>query len=107
MTFLDAHLAAALRLLEEKSLRRGLREIRSAHASAVELDGNSVVMLCSNNYLDLANHPALRRAVIAAVEKFGIGAGASRLIAGSLEPVQMLERKLATFKRTEAAIVFG
>src|SRR6266404_5846072 len=107
MSLLDAQLAAALSLLEQNSLRRILRPVNSAHGTAVDLCGHPALMLCSNNYLDLANHPALKRAALEAIEKYGVGAGASRLIAGSLEPVHELERKLADFKRTEAALVFG
>jgi glycine C-acetyltransferase/8-amino-7-oxononanoate synthase len=64
-------------------------------------------MLSSNNYLGLANHPALRQAAADAIERFGVGAGASRLVAGSLEPLHRLERRIASFERTESALVFG
>ena len=63
-------------------------------------------MLSSNNYLGLANHPALKTAAHEAVEKFGCGAGASRLISGSMEIHRELEVKLAAFKQTESALVF-
>ena len=61
----------------------------------------------SNDYLGLANHPALKAAAIKAVEQFGAGAGASRLICGSLAPFHELEEALAAFKGTEAALSFS
>jgi len=63
--------------------------------------------LSSNNYLGLAAHPRVKQAAIAAVERYGVGAGASRLIAGGLEPVRGLEANLASLKRAKAALVFG
>lgn len=70
-------------------------------------DGRSVIMLSSNNYLGLAGHPQVRQAAISAIDGYGLGAGASRLVAGSLEPLRHLEASLARLKSTEAALVFG
>lgn len=81
--------------------------IESAHGAEVESGGRRMLMLSSNNYLDLAAHPAVKRAAIEAVERYGVGAAASRLVAGSLEPVHRLEQSLARFKGVEAALVFG
>ncbi|MEK7450224.1 MAG: 8-amino-7-oxononanoate synthase [Planctomycetota bacterium] len=61
---------------------------------------------CTNDYLGLAQHPALRRAAIAAIKKFGVGSGASRLMAGTFTPHEELEQSLARFKQTEDALVF-
>ena len=107
MRILDGELTAALVRLEHDALRRRLRVIESAHGAEVEFGGRRMLMLSSNNYLDLAAHPAIKRAAIEAVERYGVGAAASRLVAGSLEPVHRLEQSLARFKGVEAALVFG
>ena len=65
------------------------------------------VLLCSNNYLGLANHPLLKEAAISAVEHYGTGSGASRLVSGTMELHEALERRIAAFKGTEAALVFN
>jgi len=72
----------------------------------VTVDGRRVLLLCSNNYLGLANHPALAEAVARAAREHGAGAGASRLVSGSLAIHHALEERLARFKRTEAALLF-
>src|SRR6266404_7516565 len=72
----------------------------------IEVGGRRVLLLCSNNYLGLANHPALREAAMQAVRDYGVGAGASRLISGSMAIHRQLEERLASFKNTEAALLF-
>ncbi len=71
------------------------------------LDGRRVLMLSSNNYLGLASHDKVKRAAVQALATYGAGTGASRLIAGNLEPLVRLERHIAEFKDVEAALVFG
>ena len=71
------------------------------------LDGSEVLLLCSNNYLGLADHPRVRRAAADAAERYGAGAGASRLISGDMEIHRTLETRLARFKGTESALLFG
>ena len=107
MRILDGELTAALDGLERDALRRRLRVIESAHGAEVEFGGRRMLMLSSNNYLDLAAHPAVKRAALEAVERYGVGAAASRLVAGSIEPIHRLEQNLSRFKKTEAALVFG
>ena len=107
MRILDGELTDALARLEQDSLYRRLRVIDSAHGAEVECGGRRMLMLSSNNYLDLAAHPAVKRAALETIERFGVGAGASRLVAGSLEPLHRLERSLARLKKVEAALVFG
>lgn len=107
MSLLDSELTTALDELERSSLRRSLRIIDSAHDTHVTIGGRRLLMMSSNNYLGLASHPTLRRAAIDAIERYGVGAGASRLIAGSLAPLHQLEVKLAHLKGVEAALVFG
>ncbi|SRR5579875_388882 len=104
---LDDELRQSLDALEQQSLRRYLRVLEGPSAPQTKVNGREVILLCSNNYLDLADHPALKRAAIEAVERYGVGAGASRLVAGSLEPVHELEQSLCRFKKAEAALVFG
>ncbi len=94
--------------LAEQHLVRTESAIRSAQGPRVLLDGGKeVIVLCSNNYLGLAEHPALRRAVRDALERYGLGMGASRLVSGTSELHEDLERRIASFKGTEAAIVFN
>nr|MBO2477783.1 8-amino-7-oxononanoate synthase [Bacillota bacterium] len=70
------------------------------------IDGREVVNLSSNNYLGLANHPRVREAAIKAIEEYGAGTASVRSIAGTMSLHVELERRLAAFKRTEAALVF-
>ncbi len=107
MRILDGELTDALARLEQDALYRRLRVIDSAHGAEVESGGRRMLMFSSNNYLDLAAHPAVKRAAMETIERFGVGAGASRLVAGSLEPLHRLEQSLARLKKVEAALVFG
>jgi 8-amino-7-oxononanoate synthase len=93
--------------LARRSLLRRLRAIESASEAEVMIGGRPVILMASNNYLGLATHPALKRAAIQATERFGVGAGAARLVSGTLPPHEELETALAKFKGSEAALVFG
>jgi 8-amino-7-oxononanoate synthase len=92
--------------LARRSLLRRLRTIDSAPGAEVELEGRRILLFSSNNYLDLATHPRVTEAAINAIRRYGVGAGASRLVSGSLRPHRELEERLAAFKRVEAALVF-
>ena len=92
--------------LARRSLLRRLRTIDSAPGAEVELEGRRILLFSSNNYLDLATHPRVTEAAINAIRRYGVGAGASRLVSGSLRPHRELEARLAAFKRVEAALVF-
>ena len=96
-----------LRQLERHHLLRRLRTVESASGTETILEGRPVLLMASNNYLGLATHPALKRAAIQATERFGVGAGAARLVSGTLPPHEELETALAKFKGTAAALVFG
>jgi 8-amino-7-oxononanoate synthase len=100
--FLDAEVEA----LERQALRRSLRVVDGAQARSVVIDGRAVVNFSSNNYLGLADHPAIVAAAVAAAQEWGAGAGASRLIVGNQRPQQSLERALAQFHGTESARLF-
>ncbi|MFO0707172.1 MAG: 8-amino-7-oxononanoate synthase [Nitrospira sp.] len=96
-----------LQRLADQSLLRRLRMIESATGPTVSLAGQTVVLLASNDYLGLASHPDIVRAAVDATERYGAGAGASRLVCGTLPPHGKLESALADFKHTEAALTFG
>jgi len=104
---LDDVLKHRLAALREQNLFRELRRVDSAPGPRLQIDGRSLLNFASNDYLGLANHPALKTAAIAAVSQFGAGSGASRLISGSLAPFHQLEETLAAFKGTEAALTFA
>jgi glycine C-acetyltransferase/8-amino-7-oxononanoate synthase len=93
--------------LKELGLYRRLRLISGPQGPRVVLDGRPVLLLCSNNYLGLADHPRVREAAADAAMRWGVGAGASRLVSGSMTIHRRLENRLATFKGTEAALLFG
>lgn len=98
--------AEELEALRAEGLYRSMRVIKGAQGSRVELDGKQVLMLCSNNYLGLADHPELRSAAVFGVA-FGVGSGASRLVSGTMELHEKLEERIAAFKGTEKALVFN
>jgi len=93
--------------LHESGLFRSMRLIHGAQSGRVVLDGREVLLLCSNDYMGLADHPALKEAAIRAVERYGTGSGASRLVSGNMEPHLELEARIASFKGTEAALLFN
>ena len=93
--------------LDEQHLLRRLRTINSYSGSRIMMNNRDMLLLCSNDYLGLANHPALRQAALLAMERYGFGSGASRLVSGTSELHTVLENRLAQFKGTEAALVFN
>src|SRR3954469_11140685 len=101
------HLDERLAELREAGLERRTRVITGPQGPKVLLDGRPVVLLCSNNYLGLADHPAVRHAAAEAALKWGAGAGASRLVSGTMGVHEELEARLAELERTEAAVLFG
>ncbi|MBS1863164.1 MAG: 8-amino-7-oxononanoate synthase [Actinobacteria bacterium] len=99
--------AARLEELRERGLYRRLRLIEGPQGPRVLLSGREVLLLCSNDYLDLAGDPRVREAAAAAALRWGAGAGASRLISGNMRPHRELEARLAAFKGYERALLFG
>ena len=95
-----------LKGLQEAGLYNRIRTLSSPQGAWLVVDGKRVLNFCSNNYLGLANHPALVKAAQEAVAKYGIGPAAVRTIAGTMDLHLELERRLAAFKRVEAAISF-
>jgi len=92
--------------LKEKGLYVSIRVLQSSQGPWVVVDGKRVLNMCSNNYLGLAAHPKIKEAAIRAILDYGVGAGAVRTIAGTMELHVELEEKLAKFKKREAAILF-
>jgi len=99
-------LADQLQSLKDQHLYKVPRILETPAQGRVRMDGKEVVNLSSNNYLGLANHPKVRQAAIEAIERWGVGAGAVRWIGGTMEVHDELERRLASFKQVEAALVF-
>jgi glycine C-acetyltransferase len=102
LSFLHDELAG----LRSQGLYRPLRVVESEQAARATVDGRVVVNLSSNNYLGLTTHPRLKQKAMAALERFGVGAGSVRTIAGTLQLHMELERRLAEFKKTPATVVF-
>ncbi len=100
-------IAAELQSAKDAGLYRQLRLVDGAQGPTLTLDGREVINFSSNNYLGIANHPALAAAAKAAIDRYGCGSGASRLISGNMTLHEELEAKLAEFKNTEAALVFN
>jgi 8-amino-7-oxononanoate synthase len=100
-------IADRLEELCDRGLHRRLRLISGPQGPRVLLDGRPVLLLCSNNYLGLADHPRVRGAAAEAAMRWGAGAGASRLISGNMSLHRRLEARLAEFKGYEAALLFG
>jgi glycine C-acetyltransferase len=100
------YLADELGSLKEQGLYRLLRVLDAEQKAKTSIDHRTVVNLSSNNYLGLTTHPKLRERALAAVKDLGVGSGSVRTIAGTMAIHMELERKLAAFKKTEAAVVF-
>ena len=107
MNSFDEELNRRLATLRQQNLLRELRRVDSPPGTRIKIGGRTLLNFSSNDYLGLANDPILKAAAIQAVEKFGAGAGASRLICGSLAPHHELEEALASFKGAEAALSFS
>jgi 8-amino-7-oxononanoate synthase len=103
----DEELNRRLAALRQQNLHRELRRVDSPPGTRIQIGGRTLLNFSSNDYLGLANDPILKEAAIKAVEKFGAGSGASRLICGSLAPHHELEEALANFKGAEAALSFS
>ncbi|MDD5198594.1 MAG: 8-amino-7-oxononanoate synthase [Terrimicrobiaceae bacterium] len=107
MSDLDRWLGEKLACLESQSLLRRLRVLDSPQQPVVLIDGRQILNFSSNDYLGLAADDRVREAGMAAIKEYGVGAGASRLICGTLRPHAALEDALAQFKRSEAALTFS
>ena len=104
---LDRFATAKLDRLTAHGLRRSVVDTQRTDAVHIRRGGRDMVSFCCNDYLGLTHHPAVKAAAAGAVYTYGAGAGASRLITGNHDLYAVLEDKLAAFKGTEAACVFG
>jgi 8-amino-7-oxononanoate synthase len=102
-----SEIEARLAELEQHGLRRRLRLVSGPQGPRVLLDGRPVLLLCSNNYLGLADHPRVREAAAEAAMRWGVGAGASRLVSGTMTVHRRLEERLAEWEGAEACVLFG
>src|SRR5665809_112298 len=93
--------------LRDRGLYRRMRLISGPQGPRVLLDGKPVVLLCSNNYLGLADHPRVREAAADAAMRWGVGAGASRLVSGNMTSHRRLEEQIAAFKGAGRCVLFG
>jgi 8-amino-7-oxononanoate synthase len=107
MSTLDEFAAAKLDALEDQALRRRLTETRRLDGSYADRGDKHLISFSCNDYLGLSQHPAVKRAAIEALERYGAGAGASRLVTGNHPLYAELEQRLAGLKGTQAACVFG
>jgi glycine C-acetyltransferase len=101
-----AHLTAQLDELRQRGTHFKLRVLEDEQGPLCTYDGKKVINLASNNYLGLCNHPKLQEASIAATQRYGVGSGAVRTIAGTMRIHMELEEKIAAFKGVEACVVF-
>jgi glycine C-acetyltransferase len=100
------YLTDELNKLREQKLYQRLRILETEQLPVSKFDGQEVINLSSNNYLGLATHPKLKKRALEAVEKYGVGSGAVRTIAGTMTLHMALEEKIAKFKNVEASVVF-
>jgi glycine C-acetyltransferase len=101
-----AYLGEELNALKQQNLYRRLRILEDEQKAHTTFDHRSVVNLSSNNYLGLTTHPRLKARALEAIERFGVGSGSVRTIAGTMAIHMELERRLAEFKKVEAVVVF-
>jgi 8-amino-7-oxononanoate synthase len=107
MQSLDDFAAQKLAGLDRASLRRVLADTTRLDGIFVERNGRRLLSFCCNDYLNLAQHPVVKAAAVAALSRYGVGAGASRLVTGNHPLFAELEGRLARIKGTAAACVFG
>ena len=100
------YISDELEKIKKSGLYRELNIVESVQGTHLEIKGKTYLTFCSNNYLGLANHPVIIKAVKDAVEKYGWGAGASRLVSGNMKLHEALESEISRFKGKEASIVF-
>jgi len=100
------YLSDELEKLREQKLYQKLRILETEQRPVARFDGREVINLSSNNYLGLTTHPKLKQKALEAIEKYGVGSGAVRTIAGTMTLHMTLEEKIAQFKHVEASVVF-
>ncbi len=107
MEFFENELKAELKNITDRGLHRRLRCVEGPQGPELTIDGKTMLVFASNNYLGLANHPRLIEQAVETTKKWGTGSGASRLITGNTALHQGLEKRIARFKGQEKAILFN
>ncbi len=100
-------LSQELEETKSNKLFRFMRTIEGMQKPVVRINGRDVILMCSNNYLGLADNRELMKTAIAAIRHYGVSAGASRLVSGNMTPHEQLEQDIARFKKTGSALVFN
>lgn len=106
MSRLDEIFSSELNRLKTEQLNWEPKTLKTPSSNRAVFDGKKVILLCANNYLGLSNHPALKKAAIAATKKYGAGSGAVRAISGTMQLHLELEKKIAKFKKTPTALFY-
>lgn len=106
MSRLDEIFSTELNRLKSEQLNWEPKTLKTPSSNRAMYDGKKVILLCANNYLGLSNHPSLKKAAIDATKKYGAGSGAVRAISGTMELHVKLEKKIAQFKKTPAALFY-
>jgi glycine C-acetyltransferase len=104
---MNSFITEELERIRAAGLERAMKTVAGPQGPTVTVDAKECVLLCSNDYLGLANHPALKEAAKKAIDRWGFGAGASRLVSGNMTPHAELEERIRRFKGTEAALLFN
>ncbi len=106
MSWLEKWIMEKIDEIKQKGLYRELREVSSPQRSRIIINGREVINFSSNNYLGLASHPEVIKALVNSAEKWGVGSGSARLIVGNHSPHNQLEKYIAEFKEKEASLVY-
>ncbi|MCK5237424.1 MAG: 8-amino-7-oxononanoate synthase [Deltaproteobacteria bacterium] len=104
---MDNFITEKLIELKDKGLIRRIKKVHGPQGKYINIDNKDVLLLCSNDYLGLANDQRLKDAAISAISEYGTGSGASRLVSGTMTPHIELEKAIRDFKNAEAALVFN
>ncbi|MBI5810959.1 MAG: 8-amino-7-oxononanoate synthase [Deltaproteobacteria bacterium] len=104
---MDTFIKEELEKIAGAGLKRNLTLVETPQGPRVSINGQEKILLCSNDYLGLSNHPAVKKAMKEAIDDYGAGAGASRLVSGNMAPHHALEERIKRFKDAPAAILFN
>lgn len=96
-----------LKQIKEQGLYRTLNEFSASQSKHTTINGKEMLLFSSNNYLEMSVHPAVKKAAIEVIEAYGVGSGGSRLTTGNYDVHRQLEERIASFHRTEKALVFN
>src|ERR1051326_834584 len=107
MNAFETELTERIEAIRAEGLHRELRRVNSPQLPHIRVEDKTLLNFSSNDYLGLANDPVVKEAAVKGIERYGAGAGASRLICGSLAPHHELEQTLGAFKGVEAALTFS